>query len=188
MSSNILSKPIDVKKFGVIYAGTQKNMGPSGMAIVIIRKDLVTMAHPMTPTLYQYKTHADSHSMYHTPPTYTWYMVGLVLQWLKAQGGLAEIAKINAEKARRLYAAIDTSDFYTNTIATPYRSRMNVVFRLVDETLEPLFLAQSQRAGLLALKGHRAVGGMRASLYNALPIAGVDALIDFMRAFEKAHG
>lgn len=188
MSSNILSCPLDVSKFGLIYAGTQKNMGPAGMAVAIIRKDLVGHAHPMTPSLYDYKTYADSDSMYNTPPTYTWYMVGLVLKWLKQQGGLEGIAEVNARKAKRLYDFIDASDFYHNPVDVKYRSRMNVVFTLQDGALDATFLEKSQAAGLAALKGHRIVGGMRASIYNAMPESGIEALIAFMQDFEKNHG
>lgn len=183
MSSNILSKPIDISKFGVIYAGAQKNIGPSGLSVVIVRDDLLDFAMPETPTFMHYQTIANYHSMYNTPPTYSWYLAGLVFKWLKAQGGLEEMAKINAEKAALLYQCIDQSDFYVNKVHPDFRSKMNVTFHLPNTELDHSFLQESQQAGLVALKGHRNVGGMRASIYNAMPIEGVIALTEFMRDF-----
>ncbi len=184
MSSTILSHEIDVSKFGVIYAGAQKNIGPSGLAIVIIRDDLLGNARKTTPNIMNYQVLADNDSMHNTPPTYAWYLAGLVFQWLKDSGGVSEIEKINTEKAQLLYDFIDSSSFYKNTIDKHYRSRMNVPFWLENEELNAKFLAESQALGLLALKGHRIVGGMRASIYNAMPIEGVKALIQFMTSFE----
>ncbi len=185
MSSNILSRPIDIEGYGLIYAGVQKNIGPAGLAVVIVRKDLVGQALPITPCLYDYQNHVNQNSLYNTPPTFSWYVCGLVFKWLKKQGGVAAIAEINARKAAKLYSYIDQSDFYFNNIDHRYRSRMNVVFRLRDESLNDAFLAQAKAAGLLYLKGHQLVGGMRASIYNALPEAGVDALLNFMADFKR---
>lgn len=187
MSSNILSRPIDVSRFALIYAGAQKNMGPAGVTIVIVREDLIDDPHPLTPSMFRYALHAKEGSMYNTPPTFAWYMVGLVLKWLKAQGGVAEIAKQNQRKADKLYNYLDQSDFYFNSIDPSYRSRMNVVFSIGDPLLEKKFLLESTQGGLANLKGHKLVGGMRASIYNALPEAGVDSLVHFMDAFEKRH-
>ena len=187
MSSAILSHEIDVSKFGLIYAGAQKNIGPSGLTIVIVREDLLGHAHTATPCIMNYKLAADNDSMYNTPPTYAWYLAGLVFQWLKDLGGVKAIAKINQAKAALLYRAIDDSDFYQNTIDTKYRSKMNIPFWLKDETLNEKFLIESEAAGLTALKGHRIVGGMRASIYNAMPIEGVQALVEFMQQFEKRN-
>jgi len=187
MSSNILSRPIDVSKFGMIYAGAQKNIGPAGMAIVIIREDLIGHALDHTPAMFNYKTHADADSMYNTPPTYTWYLAGLVFQWLKQQGGLDAIAAINQRKAQALYDAIEQSDFYDNPVDKRYRSWMNVPFTLANNELDATFLSEAKAANLLTLKGHRSVGGMRASIYNAMPEEGVQALISFMQDFEKKH-
>ncbi len=187
MSSTILSRPIDVSKFGVIYAGAQKNIGPAGMAIVIVREDLIGDALAHTPSMFDYKIHAETESMYNTPPTYTWYLAALVFQWLKQQGGLTAMAEINQRKARALYAAIDQSDFYSNPVDTRYRSWMNVPFTLADSELDATFLSEAKAAHLLTLKGHRSVGGMRASIYNAMPEAGVQALISFMQAFEDKY-
>lgn len=188
MSSTILSRPIDVSKFGLIYAGAQKNIGPAGITVVIVRDDLMGKASAATPTMLDYKTHADNGSMYNTPPTYSWYLAGLVFKWLKAQGGLDKMAEINAAKANKLYEFIDNSDFYANPVAINNRSWMNVPFTLADDSLDKAFLKESEAAGLLNLKGHRSVGGMRASIYNAVPMAAVDALIDFMAEFEKNRG
>lgn len=184
MSSTILSHEIDVSKFGLIYAGAQKNIGPSGLTIVIVREDLLGQAQPATPCIMNYKTSADNDSMYNTPPTYAWYLAGSVFQWLKEQGGVSAIAKVNQKKAELLYRAIDASDFYLNNIEPQYRSKMNVPFWLKDESLNEQFLKEAELAGLMALKGHRIVGGMRASIYNAMPIEGVQALVDFMKQFE----
>ena len=185
MSSTILSHDIDVSKFGLIYAGAQKNIGPSGLTIVIVREDLLGNAHQATPCIMNYQTSADNDSMYNTPPTYAWYLAGLVFQWLKELGGVKAIAKVNQEKAELLYNEIDSSDFYNNPIEIQYRSKMNVPFWLKDESLNDKFLSQAEEQGLMALQGHRIVGGMRASIYNAMPIEGVKALVDFMQQFEK---
>jgi phosphoserine aminotransferase len=188
MSSNILSKPIDVSKFGLIYAGAQKNIGAAGLVVLIVREDLLARCPANIAAIFNYAAHAKEGSMLNTPNTFGWYLAGLTFQWLKREGGLAEIGRRNAEKARRLYDYIDGSGFYSNPIEPSARSRMNVPFRLADEALDDAFLKQSEAAGLVALKGHRSVGGMRASIYNAMPLAGVDALIDFMRDFAKRQG
>ena len=188
MSSTILSHEIDVSKFGLIYAGAQKNIGPSGLTIVIVRDDLLGQAQKATPCIMNYKTAAENDSMYNTPPTYAWYLAGLVFEWLEELGGVKAIAKINERKAQILYQAIDNSQLYVNNIDTKYRSKMNVPFWLKDESLNEQFLAESKSAGLTALKGHRIVGGMRASIYNAMPIEGVEALVDFMKKFENKVG
>jgi phosphoserine aminotransferase len=185
MSSDILSAPLDVSRFGLIYAGAQKNIGPAGLTVVIVRDDLIGQTLPGTPSMYDYKIHADAGSMSNTPPTFSWYLAGLVFQWLKRQGGLEAMAERNRRKAAKLYAAIDGSDFYANPVAVHNRSIMNVPFTLADAALENRFLELAEAEGMLNLKGHRSVGGMRASLYNAVPEAAVEALIDFMRRFEK---
>ncbi|WP_166252095.1 3-phosphoserine/phosphohydroxythreonine transaminase [Marinobacter salicampi] len=185
MSSNILSRPVDVSSFGVIYAGAQKNIGPSGLVVVIVRRDLLGKARKEIPTMMDYKVTADNGSMYNTPSTYSWYLAGLTFQWLKAQGGVAAIGELNARKARKLYGFIDASEFYSNPIVPRFRSWMNVPFVLADDSLNSAFLQGAEERRLLNLKGHRSVGGMRASIYNAMPEAGVDALIDYMKAFEK---
>ncbi|MFP4560341.1 MAG: 3-phosphoserine/phosphohydroxythreonine transaminase [Thiohalorhabdus sp.] len=187
MSSDILSRPIDVSKFGMIYAGAQKNIGPSGLTIVIVRNDLVGHAVDWCPTMFDYKTHVDAKSLYNTPPTYGIYIAGLVFEWLKEQGGLEAMAELNQRKANKLYDAIDGSDFYHSPVAPEDRSYMNVPFTLSNPDLDATFLEEAGGKGLVALKGHRSVGGMRASIYNAMPEAGVDALIDFMRDFEKRN-
>lgn len=188
MSSNFLSRPFDVSKFGLIYAGAQKNVGPAGLVLVIIREDLLGVTPlPGTPTMYRYKTHADNASMYNTPPTYAIYIMGLVMEWLKRQGGLAAIEQRNIAKARLIYDLIDASSFYHCPVNRADRSRMNVPFTLSDSSLDEVFLKQAQTHGLLQLKGHRSVGGMRASIYNAMPLEGVQALVAFMREFEKNH-
>ena len=188
MSSTILSRPIDVSKYGVIYAGAQKNIGPSGLTIVIVREDLIGDVVKGQPKLFDYSTQANNDSMFNTPATFPWYAAGRVFEWLKEQGGLKAMQKINKTKAETLYEAIDNSDFYSNPVSIKYRSWMNVPFLLADENLNSKFLEQSKDAGLLALKGHRSVGGMRASIYNAMPQEGVDALISFMNDFEKDFG
>lgn len=188
MSSTILSRPIDVSKYGVIYAGAQKNIGPSGLTIVIVREDLIGDVVKGQPKLFDYSTQANNDSMFNTPATFPWYAAGRVFEWLKEQGGLKAMQKINQTKAETLYKAIDNSDFYSNPVSIKYRSWMNVPFLLADENLNSKFLEQSKDAGLLALKGHRSVGGMRASIYNAMPQEGVDALISFMNDFEKDFG
>ncbi|OAM52851.1 phosphoserine transaminase [Methylovorus sp. MM2] len=187
MSSHILSRPIDVSKYGIIYAGAQKNIGPAGLTIVIVRDDLIGKTLPGTPTMFDYKIHADNESMYNTPPTYSIYMAGLVFKWLKAKGGLAEMEKTNIAKAGLLYDYLDSSDFYHSPVAVENRSRMNVPFTLNDSALDQSFLTAAQQNGLLQLKGHKLVGGMRASIYNAMPIEGVQALLAFMNDFEKSH-
>ena len=188
MSSTILSRPIDVSKFGVIYAGAQKNIGPSGLTIVIIREDLIGHPADGIPTMFNYATHSDSGSMYNTPPTYNWYIAGLVFEWIKEQGGLPALAEINRRKATKLYTAIDNSGFYSNPVAENARSWMNIPFTLSDSSLDAAFLSGAAEQGLLTLKGHRSVGGMRASIYNAMPEEGVDILISYMQEFEKKHG
>jgi phosphoserine aminotransferase len=184
MSSTILSRPLDVSRFGVIYAGAQKNIGAAGIALLIVRDDLIGRARRETPGVIDYETMAESDSMWNTPPTFAWYISGLVFQWLKAQGGLEAMAERNRRKAEKLYAAIDASSFYDNPVDPACRSWMNVPFTLADAELDKAFLEESAAAGLANLKGHRMVGGMRASLYNAMPEAGVDALVGFMRDFE----
>jgi phosphoserine aminotransferase len=188
MSSTILSRPIDVSRFGVIYAGAQKNVGPAGLTIVIVREDLIGGADDKVPAMMNYATHAENGSMYNTPPTYSWYLAGLVFAWLKAQGGLARMGEINQRKAAMLYDAIDASDFYNNPVEKPYRSWMNVPFTLADAELDGKFLEEAAAAGLETLKGHRSIGGMRASIYNAMPEEGVKALVDFMAEFERTNG
>ena len=189
MSSTILSRPIDVAKYGLIYAGAQKNIGPAGLTIVIVREDLLGHATSNTPAMLDYKTHADNGSMYNTPPTYAWYVAGLVFEWLKTKGGLAGMAEINRRKAEKLYAYIDGSGgFYRNPVDRPSRSWMNVPFTLKDAALDEPFLKGAKAEGLIQLKGHRSVGGMRASIYNAMPEAGIDALIGYMRAFVQKNG
>ncbi|MCK9531098.1 MAG: 3-phosphoserine/phosphohydroxythreonine transaminase [Gammaproteobacteria bacterium] len=189
MSSTILSRPIDVSRFGLIYAGAQKNIGPAGLTIVIVREDLLGEPLPGTPTMLDYKIHADNDSMYNTPATYSWYVAGLVFEWLKDLGGLAGMAAINERKAEKLYAAIDQSGgFYHNPVAKHCRSWMNVPFTLANADLDEAFLKEAKQAGLVTLKGHRVVGGMRASIYNAMPEEGVDVLVSFMADFAKRNG
>lgn len=188
-SSSILSEPLDVSKFGLIYAGAQKNIGPAGIVVVIVREDLLGEVLPGTPTMLDYKVAADNASMYNTPPTFSWYLSGLVFKWLKHIGGLEKMAEINRRKAAKLYAAIDDSNgFYHNPVMLPYRSIMNVPFTLIDPALDKTFLRDADARGLLNLAGHRSVGGMRASLYNAVPEEGVDALVDFMQDFQRKMG
>jgi phosphoserine aminotransferase len=188
MSSTILSRPLDVSRFGLIYAGAQKNIGPAGLTIVIVRDDLLGKAQSGTPAMLDYQTHADAGSMYNTPPTYGWYLAGLVFRWLRDLGGLEAMGEINRGKAEKLYRAIDSSDFYANPVQLDSRSWMNVPFTLADAALDGAFLEGAKAAGLLTLKGHRSVGGMRASIYNAMPESGVDALIAFMQEFERVKG
>lgn len=188
MSSTLLSRPIEVGKFALIYAGAQKNIGPAGLTVVIVREDLIGRARPGTPKVFDYQAVAAEHSLLNTPPTFAWYMAGLVFKWLKKQGGLAEMAARNRAKAEALYAAIDASSLYVNDVAKEARSWMNVIFSLRDAKLDGRFLELASAAGLKHLKGHRARGGMRASLYNAMPRAGVEALVGFMREFERTHG
>jgi phosphoserine aminotransferase len=185
MSSSILSRPIEVAKFGMIYAGAQKNIGPSGLTVVIVREDLLGRARPDTPHVFNYKAIADNQSMLNTPPTFAWYMAGLVFKWLKAAGGVTQIGRRNQAKAAMLYACIDASRLYRNSVASDARSWMNVTFTLSNPALDSEFLAAAGAAGLKGLKGHRIVGGMRASIYNAMPIAGVEKLCAFMADFER---
>ena len=188
MSSHLLSRPVDIEQYGVIYAGAQKNIGPAGLTIVIIREDLVGHAPSATAAMADYKTHADNDSMYNTPPTYAIYVAGLVFQWLKRLGGLGAMEKINIAKATLLYEYLDSTGFYNCPVSVADRSRMNVPFRISNSELDAEFLEQSGKQGLVQLKGHRSVGGMRASIYNAMPIEGVRTLVEFMREFERSHG
>ncbi len=189
MSSTLLSRPIDVSNYGLIYAGAQKNIGPAGLTIVIVREDLLGQALPSAPSLYDYKIHADNESMYNTPPTYAWYIAGLVFEWLKKKGGLKGMAAINQRKAKKLYDYIDGSGgFYRNPVDKASRSWMNVPFTLKDAALDEAFLKGAKNAGLVQLKGHRSVGGMRASIYNAMPESGVEALIAYMKDFARQYG
>jgi len=187
MSSTILSRPIDVSRYALIYAGAQKNIGPSGLCVVIVREDLLGKARSDTPTVLDYKLMAADGSMLNTPPTFGWYFAGLVFKWLKRQGGLARVGERNQAKAAKLYQTIDASNFYRNPVAVPCRSWMNVPFTLAKPELDKSFLAEARAAGLVNLEGHRSVGGMRASIYNAMPIEGVEALVSFMREFAQRH-
>jgi phosphoserine aminotransferase len=187
MSSNILSRPIDVTKYGLIYAGAQKNIGPAGLTIVIVREDLIGQVAAGTPTMFDYKTHADNESMYNTPPTFSMYVAGLVFKLLAKQGGLEAMEKTNREKAALLYTKLDSTGFYNSPVAKENRSLMNVPFTLKDATLDEAFLKGAKERGLLQLKGHRSVGGMRASIYNAMPKEGVQVLVDYMSEFEKQN-
>jgi phosphoserine aminotransferase len=188
MSSTILSRPLDVSRYGVIYAGAQKNIGAAGIAVVIVRDDLLGRARRITPGVIDYKVMAESDSMWNTPPTFSWYIAGLVFEWLAEQGGLEAMGHRNQRKAEKLYAAIDASEMYANPVDPACRSWMNVPFTLRDASLDKTFLAEAHEAGLANLKGHRLVGGMRASIYNAMPEAGIDALVEFMRDFERRKG
>jgi phosphoserine aminotransferase len=188
MSSSILSRPVDVSKYGLIYGGAQKNIGPAGLTIVIVREDLLGQALPATPSAFDYKTVADNDSMYNTPPTYAIYIAGLVFKWLQAQGGLAAMEVKNRAKAALLYDYLDTTPFYSAPVARDCRSLMNVPFKLKDEALDGAFLKGAEARGMVQLKGHRSVGGMRASIYNAMPIEGVRALVAYMKEFEVQHG
>jgi phosphoserine aminotransferase len=187
MSSHILSRPVDISQFGVIYAGAQKNIGPAGLTIVIVRDDLLEVASPLTPSVFNWKTQAENQSMINTPTTYSIYMAGLVFEWLIELGGLAAIEKQNIKKAELLYNYIDSSDFYSNPIDIKNRSRMNVPFRIQNEDLHASFVTGAENLGMIGLKGHRLVGGIRASIYNAMPIEGVQALVDYMKDFEKSQ-
>lgn len=187
-SSIILSEPIDVTKFGAIYAGAQKNIGPAGLCVVIVRDDLLARTRPRVPQIWDWYAMAKANSMLNTPPTYGWYIAGLVFAWLQEQGGVKAIAEVNQRKAEKLYAAIDGSHLYANPVAIPNRSKMNVPFTVAEPELEKPFLAGAKEAGLVSLAGHRSVGGVRASIYNAMPEAGVDALVAFMKEFENKHG
>jgi phosphoserine aminotransferase len=188
MSSTILSRPIDVSQFGLIYAGAQKNIGPSGLCVVIVREDLLGKARPDTPSVWDYQAMAKDGSMLNTPPTFGWYIAGLVLKWVQAQGGLEAMGARNRAKAELLYRTIDESGFYRNPVVKPCRSWMNVPFTLARPELDQTFLAEAKAAGLVSLEGHRSVGGMRVSLYNAVPLAAVQALVAFMREFQRRHG
>jgi len=188
MSSTILSRPLDVTRFGLLYAGAQKNIGPAGLTVVIVRSDLVGDVLDCTPSMFNYQSHADNGSMLNTPPTFAWYLAGLVFEWIGEQGGLAAMAEVNQRKAGKLYEFIDRSDFYSSPVDPRYRSWMNVPFILADESLDAEFLSQAGDAGLLNLKGHRSVGGMRASIYNAMPEAGISTLTEFMAEFERNRG
>jgi phosphoserine aminotransferase len=188
LSSTLLSRPLEVSKFGLIYAGAQKNIGPAGLTLVIVREDLLGRAPAHTAAMLDYKVQAEHGSMYNTPPTYALYVAGLVLQWLKRIGGLKEMERRNVAKAKLVYDVVDASGFYRNPVVPDDRSRMNVPFTLADAALDEIFLEQAGQQGLVQLKGHRSVGGMRASIYNAMPIEGVQALAQFMREFERRHG
>jgi phosphoserine aminotransferase len=188
MSSHILSRPLDVSKFGLIYAGAQKNIGPAGLVVVIVREELLGKALPGTPNVLNYQLQSDADSMLNTPPTFSVYLAGLTFKWLLERGGLAGIEQANIRKARLLYDYIDSQDFYSNPVAKEDRSRMNVPFRLRDDSLDAKFLAEAEALGLSQLKGHRSVGGMRASIYNAMPLEGVEALVAFMEEFRRKHG
>lgn len=188
MSSTILSRPLDVSRYGLIYAGAQKNIGPSGLVVVIVRDDLLGSARASCPTMLDYSIAAKNGSMYNTPPTFAWYLSGLIFQWLKEQGGLEAMERVNQSKQRKLYAAIDVSELYSNPINPADRSWMNIPFRLADDRLDKPFLVGAEERGMLNLKGHRSVGGMRASIYNAVPEVAVDALVAYMAEFEKQHG
>ena len=188
MSSHILSRPMDVSRYGLIYAGAQKNIGPAGVTIVIVRDDLLGQALPITPTVFDYKVQADNDSMSNTPATYGIYVAGLVFQWLKKQGGLTKMEQINRAKAALLYDYLDQTEFYLSPVAKDDRSLMNIPFTLRNADLDKAFIQETEAAGLTQLKGHRSVGGMRASIYNAMPIEGVQTLVKFMREFERKHG
>ncbi len=188
MTSNILSRPLDVSRYGVIFAGAQKNIGSSGLVVVIVREDLLGYAPKHIPSMYDYAIQAKNDSMYNTPPTYSWYVSGLVLKWIKEQGGLEGMEKMSQIKSGKLYQAIDDSGFYDNPVNPKFRSKMNVPFTLIDAALNEKFVSEANARGLVALLGHRSVGGMRASIYNAMPEEGVDALITFMQEFERANG
>ena len=187
-SSHFLSRPVDVSKFGLIYAGAQKNAGPAGLTFVIVREDLTGQVAKGTPSVMDYKLQAEADSMLNTPASYSMYVAGLVFKWLKQLGGLAAVEKLNIEKARLLYDFLDASEFFQNPVAKEDRSRMNIPFTLKDAKLDEAFLKGAVERGMVQLKGHRSVGGMRASIYNAMPIEGVRTLVDYMREFEKKHG
>jgi phosphoserine aminotransferase len=187
-SSHLLSRPMDVARYGLIYGGAQKNIGPAGLTLVIVREDLIGQAAPITPSVFDYKAQADNDSMLNTPPTYGIYVAGLVFRWLKALGGLTKMEEINVKKAGLLYDYLDETEFYHSPVAKEDRSRMNIPFTLKSDKLDKAFLDAAEAAGLTQLKGHRSVGGMRASIYNAMPVEGVTALIQFMREFERKHG
>ena len=188
MSSTILSRPIDISQYGLIYAGAQKNIGPAGLTLVIVREELIGEADPALTDVLNYKIQSDADSMINTPPTYAWYFAGLVFKWIKDQGGLEAIGEVNQRKSNKLYQAIDASEFYANPVDPEHRSWMNVPFTLANAELDSTFLSGAASAGLVTLKGHRSIGGMRASIYNAMPEEGVDALISYMQEFERQHG
>jgi phosphoserine aminotransferase len=188
LSSTILSRPLDVSRFGVIYAGAQKNIGPAGLTIVIVRNDLIGQPHPLLPSAFDYQQQAENDSMLNTPPTYAIYIAGLVFEWLKSRGGLAAMAEHNRRKAALLYDLLDASSFYRSPVQRDSRSLMNVPFKLADDALDGAFLKGAEARGLMQLKGHRSVGGMRASIYNAMPVEGVQALVAYMHDFEQQHG
>lgn len=188
MSSDILSRPIDVKQFGLIYAGAQKNLGPSGVTLVVIRKDLAEKVNEKCPSIFRYKTHLEENSLHNTPPCFAIYMLTLCTRWLLKVGGVEAIAKINRDKAAKIYNALDASGFYKATAVKEVRSDMNITFRLPSEALEEQFVKEASAKGMKQLKGHRSVGGIRASIYNAFPVAGVDALVEFMKEFEQKNG
>ncbi len=188
MTSNLLSRPLDVSRYAVIFAGAQKNIGPSGLVVVIIREDLIGHAPKHIPSMYDYAVQAKNDSMVNTPPTYSWYMSGLVLKWVKQQGGLKAMEKLSHIRSGKLYQVIDDSDFYHNPVNPRYRSNMNVPFTLFDDSLDEKFVSEAKDRGLVALEGHRSIGGMRASMYNAMPEEGVDVLIAFMQEFERDNG
>ena len=187
-SSHLLSRPMDVARYGLIYGGAQKNIGPAGLTLVIVREDLIGNALPITPTVFDYKIQADNDSMYNTPPTYAIYIAGLVFEWLKQLGGLAKMEEINVKKAKLIYDYLDQTEFYRSPVAPEDRSRMNIPFTLKSDKLDADFLAAAEAQGMTQLKGHRSVGGMRASIYNAMPMEGVQALVQFMREFERRNG
>jgi phosphoserine aminotransferase len=187
-SSHVASRTVDWSRVGLAFGGAQKNLGPAGLTLVVVREDLLGHALDICPSAFNYRTVADNASMYNTPPTYSIYMAGLIFQWMKRSGGVAALEQVNLAKAATLYAAIDKTGFYRNTVDTAYRSRMNVPFYLRDESLNDAFLAGAKEAGLLQLKGHKSVGGMRASLYNAMPLKGVEALVQYMQEFERTRG
>jgi phosphoserine aminotransferase len=188
MTSNFLSRPFDVSRFGIAFASAQKNFGPAGLACVVIREDLIGKAGPKTPFLCDFKIHADNESMFNTPPTFNWYMAGLIYKWIKKKGGLKAMDELAKERSNKLYDVIDNSGFYTNPIDKKIRSRMNVPFILKDDELNAAFLSEARQNNLIELKGHRSVGGKRASIYNGMPMEGINALIEFMQDFEKRHG
>ncbi len=188
MSSDILSRPVDVDKFGVIYAGAQKNIGQAGIAVVIVRKDLLKDLASSVPDLQSWKIQHQQGSRLNTPPTFAWYMAGLVFEWIEASGGVGRMAELNQQKSDTFYQYLDQSAFYRNDIPAEFRSHMNIPFQIVDETLHGRFISEAEAAGLSSLKGHRSVGGMRASIYNAMPIDGIEALISFMQDFESKAG
>jgi len=187
MSSNIMSRPINVSKFGLIFAGAQKNIGISGVTLVIVRDDLLGKVHPLTPSVWDYKIIADNNSMYNTPPTDGYYITGLVLDWIEKKGGVQAFDKKASALSTKLYSFIDDSNFYTCTVKRAHRSRMNVVFRIKNTELENLFIKEAEKEGFLQLSGHRSIGGCRVSLYNAVPEEAVDALIEFMKDFQQKH-